>query len=73
MKLGELESLDQMACAKYLKSLSFISSVGMLGFNFGGYLSSRSALINNDHLLQFAISVGSFFKQKKNYSSFFHQ
>lgn len=42
MNLGELETKDQIAGARYLGKLSFIDSkrIGIFGWSYGGYMSS---------------------------------
>ena len=42
MELGKLETVDQIATAQYLKTLSFVDgdNIGIQGWSFGGYMAS---------------------------------
>lgn len=48
-QMGKLEAIDQIATAKYLKSLPFVDEnrVGIWGWSFGGYLSSLAMFKGN--------------------------
>jgi dipeptidyl-peptidase-4 len=58
MKLGELETIDQIEAAKYLGSLPFTdaSRIGIFGWSYGGYMSSLCLLKGND-VFKAAIAV----------------
>jgi len=57
-QMGKYESDDQIAFAKYLKTLPYVSSerVGIWGWSFGGYLSALSQF-KGDGVFAMAISV----------------
>ena len=57
-QMGKLESEDQMATARYLKTLTYVDSdrVGIWGWSFGGYLSSL-AMFKGDGLFKMAMAV----------------
>jgi dipeptidyl-peptidase-4 len=57
-QLGKLETVDQIAAANYLKSLSYVdaSRIGIWGWSFGGYLSSL-ALLKGADVFKMAIAV----------------
>ena len=56
--LGEIETKDQIAGAKYLGALPFVDSerIGIWGWSYGGYMSSLALMIGND-VFKTAISV----------------
>lgn len=58
MNLGKLETEDQIDVAKYLQTLSFVDEkrIGIMGWSFGGYMSSSCILKAND-LFKMAIAV----------------
>lgn len=41
--LGHYETIDQIAAAKYAKSLPYVSKVGIFGWSYGGYESLMAA------------------------------
>lgn len=41
--LGHYETIDQIAAAKYARSLSYVSKVGIFGWSYGGYESLMAA------------------------------
>ena len=57
-QMGKYEAIDQIATAKYLKSLNFVDSsrVGIWGWSFGGYLSALS-LFKGNGTFKMAMSV----------------
>jgi len=58
LKLGDLETKDQIEAAKYLGSLDYVdaSRIGMFGWSYGGYMSSLCLLKGND-VFKAAIAV----------------
>lgn len=58
LKLGDLETQDQIEAAKYLGSLPFTdaSRIGIFGWSYGGYMSSLCLLKGND-VFKAAIAV----------------
>lgn len=42
-RLGHFETIDQVAAAKYAKSLPYVSKVGIYGWSYGGYESLMAA------------------------------
>ncbi len=42
-RLGHFETIDQIAAAKYAKSLPYVSKVGIYGWSYGGYESLMAA------------------------------
>ena len=58
MNLGEYESADQMAAARFFGSLPYVdeSRIGIWGWSYGGYMSSLS-MLKGDGLFRAAISV----------------
>ncbi len=58
MNLGKLESEDQIDVAKHLQTLSFVDAkrIGIMGWSFGGYMSSLCLLKAND-LFKMGIAV----------------
>lgn len=58
MKLGELETVDQIESAKYLGSLPYTdaSRIGIFGWSYGGYMSSLCLLKGSD-VFKAAIAV----------------
>ncbi len=50
LQLGKLETEDQMACARYLRTLPWVdpARIGIWGWSFGGYLSTSCILKGND-------------------------
>ena len=58
MKLGELETLDQISVAKQLSQLSFIDDkrTGIWGWSYGGHMATNSLLLGND-VFEMAIAV----------------
>ena len=63
LKLGVLETEDQIEAGKYLKSQNYVSKLGIYGWSYGGYMSSRVITDNSSHdIFDYAISVG----KKKN-------
>lgn len=58
MKLGELESHDQIGAAKYFATLPYIDKehIGIFGWSYGGYMSSLCLLKGAD-VFKAAISV----------------
>lgn len=56
--MGHYETLDQIATARYLKTLPYVDStrVGIWGWSFGGYLSALSMFRGNG-MFKMAISV----------------
>ncbi len=57
-RLGQLESADQIAAARYFAELPYVdeSRVGIWGWSYGGYMSSLS-LFQGDGVFSAAISV----------------
>ncbi|MCL2245778.1 MAG: S9 family peptidase [Lentimicrobiaceae bacterium] len=57
-QMGKFESDDQIAFAKYLKTISYINPnrIGIWGWSFGGYLSALS-LFKGEGAFSMAISV----------------
>lgn len=58
LRLGELESNDQIAVAKYLGTLPYIdkSRIGIWGWSYGGFMSSTCIFKGND-IFKAAIAV----------------
>ena len=58
MKLGELETQDQIAVGKKLSLLSYIDKnrTGIWGWSYGGHMSTNSLLLGND-VFEMAIAV----------------
>ena len=58
LKLGELETRDQIDAAKYLGGLSYTDPerIGIFGWSYGGYMSSLCLLKGND-VFKAAIAV----------------
>lgn len=58
LKLGELETKDQIEAAKYLGSLPYTdaSRIGIFGWSYGGYMSSLCLFKGND-VFKAAIAV----------------
>jgi len=58
LKLGELETKDQINAAKYLGDLSYTDAtrIGIFGWSYGGYMSSLCLLKGND-VFKAAIAV----------------
>lgn len=50
LQLGKLETEDQIACARYLRTLPWVdpARIGIWGWSFGGYLSTSCILKGND-------------------------
>lgn len=57
-QLGNLETQDQIAGAKYLAGLPYVdaSRIGIWGWSYGGYMSSLSLMLGND-VFKTAIAV----------------
>lgn len=57
-KLGQVESDDQIAAAKYFSTLPYIegSRIGIYGWSFGGYMSAMSLMKGAD-VFKMAVSV----------------
>ena len=57
-QMGKYEALDQIAAARYLKTLSYVDSnrLGIWGWSFGGYLSALTKFTSGN-LFKMAISV----------------
>lgn len=57
-QLGNLETEDQIAGAKYLGKMPFVDSnrIGIWGWSYGGYMSSLALMVGND-VFKAAISV----------------
>ena len=57
-QLGNLETQDQLAGAKYLGELPYVdaSRIGIWGWSYGGYMSSLSLMLGND-IFKTAIAV----------------
>ena len=57
-QLGKYETIDQIASAKYLQSLSFVDGkrIGIWGWSYGGYMSSNCLFKGND-IFKMAIAV----------------
>ena len=57
-QMGNLETIDQIAAAKYLKTLPFVdvNRVGIWGWSFGGYLSTL-AICKGEGIFKMAIAV----------------
>ncbi len=57
-KLGDLESLDQIATARYLSTLPYVDAerIGIWGWSYGGYMSSL-ALMRGEGVFRMAIAV----------------
>ena len=57
-QLGKYETIDQIASAKYLQSLSFVDSnrIGIWGWSYGGYMSSN-CLFKGNEVFKMAIAV----------------
>jgi dipeptidyl-peptidase-4 len=58
LQLGKLETEDQIAAARYLRSLPWVdpARIGIWGWSFGGYLSTSCVLKGND-VFKMAIAV----------------
>lgn len=58
LQLGNLETADQVAAARYLGALDFIdtSRIGIWGWSYGGYLSTSCILKGND-VFKMAVAV----------------
>lgn len=58
LKLGELETADQISAARYLGKLPYIDAkrIGIFGWSYGGYMSSLAILKGND-VFKAAIAV----------------
>ncbi|MFQ5703751.1 MAG: S9 family peptidase [Gemmatimonadales bacterium] len=58
MKLGKFEAADQVAVAKYLKSLSFVdpTRIGIWGWSYGGYMALMS-MLTGERTFKTAIAV----------------
>jgi dipeptidyl-peptidase 4 len=58
MELGKLETLDQIAAAKFLGTLKYVdnSRIGIFGWSYGGYLSSLCITKGNE-FFKMAIAV----------------
>ncbi|MDG2371029.1 MAG: S9 family peptidase [Flavobacteriaceae bacterium] len=58
MKLGELETQDQISVAKKLSLLSYIDEnrTGIWGWSYGGHMATHSLLLGND-VFEMAIAV----------------
>jgi len=54
--LGNLESYDQVGGALYFNTLPFVSSIGIWGWSYGGYLTLKT-LERAPNLIKFAVSV----------------
>jgi len=57
-KLGELETIDQIEAAKYLKGLDYVdgSRIGIWGWSFGGYLTSL-CMVKGEGIFKAGIAV----------------
>jgi dipeptidyl-peptidase-4 len=57
-RMGELESTDQIAAAKWLRQLSYVDAkrIGIQGWSYGGYLSSLCLAVGAD-VFKMAISI----------------
>jgi dipeptidyl-peptidase-4 len=57
-QLGKYETIDQIASAKYLQSLSFVDGnrIGIWGWSYGGYMSSN-CLFKGSDVFKMAIAV----------------
>jgi len=57
-QLGKYETIDQIASAKYLQSLSFVDGnrIGIWGWSYGGYMSSN-CLFKGSDIFKMAIAV----------------
>lgn len=57
-RLGELESLDQIAAGRYVAALPYVDSsrMGIWGWSYGGYMSSLS-LFRGEGTFKLAIAV----------------
>lgn len=51
LKMGELETKDQIASAKYLSNLPFVDGkrIGIFGWSFGGYMSSLCLTVGSNY------------------------
>jgi len=58
MKLGELETVDQIEAAKHLAAMPYTDAnrIGIFGWSYGGYMSSLCLLKGND-VFKAAIAV----------------
>ncbi len=58
MQLGKLETIDQIAAARYLGNLPYINKdrIGIFGWSYGGYMSLLS-LFKGSEIFSMAISV----------------
>ncbi len=58
LNLGKIETIDQIASAKYLSTLSFIDKdrIGFFGWSYGGYLASL-CLMEGSNVFKSAIAV----------------
>lgn len=58
MNLGKLETEDQTDAAKYLQTLSYVDAnrIGIMGWSYGGYMSSLCLLKSSD-VFKMAIAV----------------
>ena len=57
-QMGKYEAIDQIATAKYLKTLPYVDGnrIGIWGWSFGGYLSSL-AMFTGDGVFKMAMAV----------------
>jgi dipeptidyl-peptidase 4 len=51
LKMGELETKDQIASAQYLSNLPFVDGkrIGIFGWSFGGYMSSLCMTVGSNY------------------------
>lgn len=58
LNLGKLETVDQIAAAKYLGGLSYVNAdrIGVFGWSYGGYMSTNLLLHGND-VFSMAVAV----------------
>ncbi|KAI9144871.1 dipeptidyl peptidase IV N-terminal region-domain-containing protein [Paraphysoderma sedebokerense] len=58
-RLGQVEVQDQIHAAKWLGNLTYVdaSRIGIWGWSYGGYLSSKIIEANNEGVFKFGVAV----------------